>query len=391
MLLVAAALFAWSIRRQSRRYEEALSATQAENRRREAADESVTRRARRFGPLASSVLPLLDRLADGTADPADPAVRHAARVEERFARSLVANDPESGPAAALAVRLATQARARSLVLETDVREAVAPPGDPIALARVERALAQVIASLPIDDRDPRLTLAPENGHLVVRLVGPLPRARRRRRRSGPAVRGPGRRGPLGGVRCPVADPGDAPLRLAVVDDHELVTEGLMALATGSGADVVYAGPSTTAAIESRPQTVLLDLHLGPAAHGVADDVTRLRAAGARVLLVSAHGTVDLVREGMAAGALGFVPKSAAPAELRDAVVRVTSGRRHVSRDLAALMLRDDASVTGADPLLSLTAAGLAPASVARRLGSDEDEVLRRLDAAAAAWAAAASG
>lgn len=174
VMLVAVGIFASSIRGQAQQYERAMLAAGQARVRRDVARTAVAHGARRYEPLAATVLPLLDSLAAGDADPADPTVRTAARVEERYARSLVAIDPQAGPIAGLALRLARSAHDRDLALETEVLDPGGDGIDPATLSRAEGSLAAVLDAMSPDSRDPRLTVVGEDGALVLRLVGPAP-------------------------------------------------------------------------------------------------------------------------------------------------------------------------------------------------------------------------
>lgn len=181
------------------------------------------------------------------------------------------------------------------------------------------------------------------------------------------------------------------LRLAIVDDHDLVTGGLVAAITSTDrVDVCYAGPSPVAAATARPHVTLLDVHLGPGTASLAANVAVLRRAGCGVLLISAHSAVEPVRAGVVAGATGFVAKSTSTAELQEAIEAVAAGTRYVSRDLAAMLLAD----RGAPPppptaatMLRLTVAGLHPESIAARLAVTPAAVRETLDESVASWTA----
>lgn len=175
------------------------------------------------------------------------------------------------------------------------------------------------------------------------------------------------------------------LRVAVLDDHALVRDGLVALLSadgGAGLDVVYAGTDPAAAAHAGPAAALLDIDLGPGAPDVAACVTVLVGAGCGVLLLSALAHPAAVRSGMTAGALGFAPKKATPSMLRDAVRTVAGGEIFLTPELAGVLLADP-RLAGLGPrdveVLRLYSAGLTPGSVAGRLGLPIDDVTACLD------------
>ena len=185
-----------------------------------------------------------------------------------------------------------------------------------------------------------------------------------------------------------------PIRLAVLEDHALVRDGLVALLTGGterpAVEVVYAGTDASAAAGSGADVALLDIDLGPDRPDVADNVAVLAAAGTAVLLLSALADPPAVRAGIDAGALGFVPKRASSEVLREAVVTVASGEVHLTAELAGILVAGS-DVPGLSPreieALRLYAAGLKVASVARRMDVSPSTAKEYLDRVRAKYSA----
>ena len=180
--------------------------------------------------------------------------------------------------------------------------------------------------------------------------------------------------------------------IAVIDDHELVREGLASLITGGEHPVghlVYCGESPGAAAQLEPQIALLDVDLGPGSPRLADSVTLLMAAGARVLLISAFEDAVAVRAAMTAGALGFVPKRASVEVLREALETVAAGAFYLSVDLAAI-LASAAESPELSPreldVLRLYASGLKLTAVANQLGISPHTAKEYLDRVRAKYA-----
>lgn len=174
-------------------------------------------------------------------------------------------------------------------------------------------------------------------------------------------------------------------RLAIVDDHELVRDGLRALLEGrplDGFEIVYCGDSVDAAVEAVPTVTLLDLELGPGDPGVAANTATLRAAGSAVLLISAHDEPVAIRDAMRAGALGFVPKRVSYAQLADALDTVARDELYLSVDLASLLASaadtPDLSARELDAL-RLYASGLKLVAVARQMGISPHTAKEYLD------------
>ena len=175
------------------------------------------------------------------------------------------------------------------------------------------------------------------------------------------------------------------MRLAIVDDHELVREGLRVLlesrAEGRIA-IVYSGGNVAEAIAAGPTVVLLDVELGPDAADVATNTTACRDAGIPVLLISAYDDPASIRSGMRAGALGFVPKRVSFEQLEEALDCVAGDELYLSVDLAS-MLATAAETPDLSPreldALRLYASGLKLAAVAHRMGISPHTAKEYLD------------
>jgi DNA-binding NarL/FixJ family response regulator len=137
-------------------------------------------------------------------------------------------------------------------------------------------------------------------------------------------------------------PGDEQVRVLVVDDHPIWRNGAARdLAEAGFAVVGTAGDGAQAlrvAAATRPQVVLLDLHL-PDLPG-AEVTRRLLAAhqGVKVLVLSASGERGDVLDAVTAGASGYLLKSAQLTELIDAVTATAAGRAVFTPGLAGLVL-----------------------------------------------------
>lgn len=186
-----------------------------------------------------------------------------------------------------------------------------------------------------------------------------------------------------------------PLPVAIVDDHALVREGLAALLTGPEAPdeivVVYSGMDCAAAASSGARVALLDINLGDAGHGLVSCVQQLRAAGIAVVLVSEVGDTALIRAGIEAGALGFVPKASHATDLADAIAAALRDELSLTPALAAALLTGP-SRPQLSPreltALRLYASGLKIAAVARRMDVSPHTVKEYLDRVRDKYAAA---
>lgn len=137
-----------------------------------------------------------------------------------------------------------------------------------------------------------------------------------------------------------------PIRVVIVDDHQIFRTGLRA-ELGPELEVVAEAATVDAAIEaiigSTPDVVLLDVHLpGGAGGGGAEVLQQLAArmsdAAPRVLALSVSDAADDVVSVIRAGARGYLTKTASGAEVTAAVVRVHGGDAVFSPRLAGFVL-----------------------------------------------------
>ena len=120
-------------------------------------------------------------------------------------------------------------------------------------------------------------------------------------------------------------------RVLLVDDEELVRGGLRAIldarddieVVGEAADGAVVVPLVTSL---RPDVVVMDIRM-PLVDGIqaTRDLQRRLAEPPRVLVVTTFGDDENVYAALHAGAHGFLPKRARPAEIVDAVRIVARG------------------------------------------------------------------
>ncbi|MEY4953286.1 MAG: hypothetical protein RL299_1710 [Pseudomonadota bacterium] len=174
------------------------------------------------------------------------------------------------------------------------------------------------------------------------------------------------------------------VRILIVDDHQLAREGLKAVLSDDGLEVVgeAASGEEAVALVTRlvPDVVLMDVRLGPGIDGL--EATRRIAAldlPSRVIMLSLHDMPAYVREALAAGAAGYVLKDASISELRGAVSQVMAGQSVIPLGLINAALREsEREVRPAEALAALTmrerevlgqvAEGLTNKEIARQLG-----------------------
>ena len=90
--------------------------------------------------------------------------------------------------------------------------------------------------------------------------------------------------------------------------------------------------------EHKPHVLVLDLSMPGGSSLEAIPALRAEAADTQIVVLTMEDDPALVRAARRAGALGYVLKEAADAELVDAVRRAAAGERYLNRRLAAQLI-----------------------------------------------------
>lgn len=207
---------------------------------------------------------------------------------------------------------------------------IAPARHPVSQTDLDDAAPADTAAAPREGRPPVRGAAGGPGHH--RAAGDVNR-REPGRRAGVTARsdGPERRA----RRRAAGGPAVAVVPTVVVDDHQLVGSSLAASLRAEGLDArfhpVRSAPGVLAsAPPGRPGLVILDLELGRDETGARIDgvslVAPLCAARWWVLLLVDRPGGDLVGAALAAGASGWVPKTAPLPTLVAAISDTVTGR-----------------------------------------------------------------
>jgi DNA-binding NarL/FixJ family response regulator len=175
------------------------------------------------------------------------------------------------------------------------------------------------------------------------------------------------------------------IRVLVVDDHELVCDGLCAV-LATEADLEIAGvahdgeAAINAATASSPDVCLVDVTL-PGLGGI-EATSRIleRVPATKVLALSVHPETRFVTEMLKAGASGYILKTASTEELVRGIRTVASGERYLSPAAAAVVIDDYlgqsagpessafTALTGRErEVLQFVAEGLTTQAIAHRL------------------------
>lgn len=133
------------------------------------------------------------------------------------------------------------------------------------------------------------------------------------------------------------------MRILLVDDHTLVRAGIRRLLESLAdievvAEASDAEQALVAVRQYLPDLVLLDLSLpGRSGFEVISELRRIRPE-TMIVIMSMHDDPDHVREALDRGAIGYVVKEAAPAELELALRAAATGQTFLSPKVSAQLL-----------------------------------------------------
>jgi len=147
-------------------------------------------------------------------------------------------------------------------------------------------------------------------------------------------------------------------RIYLVDDHAMVRQGLRALLTEAGHDVIGDSGDITAALaeltQLTPDIVLVDLSLGTRSGMELLAELQRRQIPTRPLVLTMSAQPRHVGMALKLGACGYVLKGSPSEELLQAIAALRSGRRHLGEGVAELAARALAQDDGEDPFASLS-------------------------------------
>ena len=185
-----------------------------------------------------------------------------------------------------------------------------------------------------------------------------------------------------------------PLRVVIVDDHQMVLDGLKAMLAPYADQVVVAGESSDPAAAVRvitaaePDAVLLDVRLnGTSGLDVCTEILRARP-DCKVVFLTVYDDEQYLFQALRVGAAGFLLKRIRGAELVDYLRRICAGEVLIDPSLAgrvalsAARLRSGEFWPGAhlgltqreSEVLSLLVAGLSNRAIAMKLVVSEETV-----------------
>lgn len=193
---------------------------------------------------------------------------------------------------------------------------------------------------------------------------------------------------------PAVDAERPPVRLLLVDDHQVVLEGLASMLASQSSRVVIAAATTNAedalrlAAERQPDVVLLDVRLrGASGLDLCAELVK-RHPGIKVVFFTVYDDEQYLFQALRVGASGFLLKTTTGVELADHLHRVMDGEVAVDPSLAGRVAMTAASLQSGEfwpgarvgltqresEVLGLMVRGLSNRAIALRLSIGEDTV-----------------
>lgn len=138
-----------------------------------------------------------------------------------------------------------------------------------------------------------------------------------------------------------------PITIVLADDHKVVRSGLRMLLESDGRFAVLAESGDVAGtIETvercRPRVLVLDLNMG--GESSLESIPRLRSdvPETQIVVLTMQDNPAFARAALRAGAVGYVLKDAADAELMSAVELAATGRTYLNPELGAKLASEPA-------------------------------------------------
>lgn len=173
-------------------------------------------------------------------------------------------------------------------------------------------------------------------------------------------------------------------KLVIVDDHEALREGLVALLRGYGLEVVGTAGNVAAALDlvdhADPDVAIVDIRL-PDGSGIelTRELLTLRP-GLGVILYTGDADAELLYSGLDSGARGYALKAGSMQELVSAIEQIVAGGSYVDPRLDRILLspRATAQLPQLSPrereIMHLMAEGQTAESIGGQLGVSVETV-----------------
>jgi DNA-binding NarL/FixJ family response regulator len=149
------------------------------------------------------------------------------------------------------------------------------------------------------------------------------------------------------------------IRLAIADDHPLVSQGLKSLIENQPditlTGVAENGEELLSILRLMPVDIaLVDIDM-PVKNGIETTKEIVRDfAATRVIILTMHDEKAMIKQLMELGAFGYLLKNCGQDELLLAIRNVAAGKKHFSGDITLALLHDDPLPKDSPELKELT-------------------------------------
>jgi two-component system response regulator NreC len=134
------------------------------------------------------------------------------------------------------------------------------------------------------------------------------------------------------------------IRVMIVDDHQLVRDGIKALLEDEG-DIIIAGEANNGdemlvgIKEQQPHIILMDISLpGKSGIDLTKDINK-RFPEIKVLILSMYTHEDFVINAIKAGARGYLPKNTTRKELLKAIHCIINGDEYFNEQISQVVMK----------------------------------------------------
>jgi len=134
------------------------------------------------------------------------------------------------------------------------------------------------------------------------------------------------------------------IKLLIVDDHQIVRDGLISLLSGTeNLEIIGASSGFLNLIDSikqkKPDIIIMDISM-PEKSGIEiTDIITQDFPDVKVLVLSMYINEDFIINALRAGAKGYLPKNTTKNELIEAIYTVYKGEEYFSKPISDIILK----------------------------------------------------
>jgi two-component system, NarL family, response regulator DevR len=140
----------------------------------------------------------------------------------------------------------------------------------------------------------------------------------------------------------VSEQGDQPIRVMLVDDHEVVRQGLKAMIEAEGMIVIAEAAGVREAVEraavTRPDVIVMDVRLVDGSGIEATREIRAKRPDVRVVMLTSFADDEALFASIMAGASGYVLKQVKSNDLVRSIRTVAEGKSLLDPDVTGAVL-----------------------------------------------------